>query len=70
MARRHGFEMRLIAMTNTHHAEMKELVVGKDLAWMDGAPIVREPEARFRLSGLTSPSSRRRGRRSCGSGGR
>ena len=35
MARRHGFQMRLIPMTNTHHATMEELVIGKDLSWMD-----------------------------------
>jgi len=42
MARRHGFEMRLISMTNTHHAAMKELVIGRNLSWMDDAPVVRE----------------------------
>jgi len=31
MARRHGFQMRLIPMKNTHHAMMRELVIGRDL---------------------------------------
>ncbi|MEK6791208.1 MAG: DNA adenine methylase [Deltaproteobacteria bacterium] len=35
LARTHGFEMRLIPMTNTHHATMEELVIGKNLSWMD-----------------------------------
>jgi DNA adenine methylase len=35
MTQRHGFQMRLIPMTNTHHAAMEELVIGKDLSWMD-----------------------------------
>lgn len=35
MANEHGFSMRLIPMKNTHHAEMQELVIGKDLSWMD-----------------------------------
>lgn len=35
MASRHGFDMRLVAMTSTHHTEMKELVIGKELTWMD-----------------------------------
>jgi DNA adenine methylase len=35
MARRHGFQIRFIPMTNTHHATMEELVIGKDLSWMD-----------------------------------
>jgi DNA adenine methylase len=47
MARRHGFEMRLIAMTSTHHAAMKELVIGRNLSWMDDAPIVREKPSRY-----------------------
>ncbi|MBI5213213.1 MAG: DNA adenine methylase, partial [Nitrospirae bacterium] len=37
MARSHGFQMRLIPMTNTHHATMEELVIGRDLSWMDAA---------------------------------
>ncbi len=31
----HGFSMRLVSMKNTHHAKMQELVIGKDLSWMD-----------------------------------
>lgn len=42
LARKHGFEMRLIAMTNTHHTAMKELVIGRSLSWMDEAPVVHE----------------------------
>lgn len=48
MARSHGFQMRLIPMTNTHHATMEELVIGKDLSWMDGFPAVHEPEAKYK----------------------
>ncbi len=42
MARRHCFQMRLIPMTNTHNATMEELVIGKDLSWMDGFPSAHE----------------------------
>jgi DNA adenine methylase len=35
LAKRHGFSMRLVSMKNTHHAKMQELVIGKDLSWMD-----------------------------------
>lgn len=38
MARSHGFQMRLIPMNNTHHATMQELVIGKNLSWMDSYP--------------------------------
>jgi len=47
MARSHGFQMRLIPMTNTHHATMEELVIGKDLSWMDRFPAVHEPETKY-----------------------
>ncbi|MDO8127002.1 MAG: hypothetical protein Q6359_07220 [Candidatus Brocadiales bacterium] len=47
MARSHGFQMRLIPMTNTHHATMEELVIGKDLSWMDRFPAVHDPEAEY-----------------------
>lgn len=34
LARKHGFEVREISMKNTHHATMRELVIGKDLSWL------------------------------------
>jgi DNA adenine methylase len=36
MACEHGFDMEQIPMTNTHHAEMKELLIGRDLSWARG----------------------------------
>ncbi len=50
MARRHGFQMRLIPMTNTHHATMEELVIGRDLSWMDGFPEVHEPKGNYSVA--------------------
>jgi DNA adenine methylase len=47
MARKHEFQMRLIPMTNTHHATMEELVIGKNLSWMDSFPAVHEPEVEY-----------------------
>lgn len=35
MASRNGFEHRPIAMKNTHHAEMNELLIGKRLDWLE-----------------------------------
>jgi DNA adenine methylase len=35
LAEIHGFQYRLIPMTNTHNATMQELVIGKDMSWMD-----------------------------------
>ena len=39
--------MRLIPMTNTHNATMEELVIGKDLSWMDSYPAVHEADAKY-----------------------
>lgn len=33
LARRHGLEVEAIAMKNTHHAEMTELLIGRNLDW-------------------------------------
>ncbi len=37
LAHAQGFDVRLIAMKNTHHAEMSELVIGRNLSWLDAA---------------------------------
>jgi DNA adenine methylase len=34
LAARHGFDTDLVPMKSTHHAEMKELVIGRDLGWL------------------------------------
>ncbi len=33
LASQYGFDTRLVAMKNTHHAEMTELLIGRSLAW-------------------------------------
>jgi DNA adenine methylase len=38
MAERHGFDTELVAMKNTHHAKMMELLIGKDLSWARRSP--------------------------------
>ncbi len=35
LALKYRFETRLVAMTNTHNATMMELLVGRNLSWMD-----------------------------------
>ncbi len=35
LAAEFGFESRAIAMKNTHHAEMSELLIGKNLNWVE-----------------------------------
>lgn len=34
LAKQHGFASRAIAMKNTHHAKMTELLIGRDLSWL------------------------------------
>ncbi|HNR32097.1 MAG TPA: DNA adenine methylase [Candidatus Hydrogenedentes bacterium] len=58
LARRHEFQMRLIPMTNTHHARMEELVIGKNLAWLDGLPAVREPRGQYGKSKRSTKRSK------------
>lgn len=33
LARQYSFDFEAIAMKGTHHAEMKELLIGRDLNW-------------------------------------
>lgn len=49
LARLHGFQMRLIPMKNTHHATMNELVIGKNLSWLDRLPSLYESRADYRV---------------------
>jgi DNA adenine methylase len=41
-----NFESEPIAMKNTHHAKMTELLIGKDLSWLRSAASARESRAR------------------------
>jgi len=34
LATKHGFQMRAIAMKNTHHTKQQELLIGRDLSWV------------------------------------
>ena len=63
MARSHGFQMRLIPMTNTHHATMEELIIGKDLSWLDKLPEVHDPEAEYVVRKTKKKRSNKRVRR-------
>ena len=42
LAERHGFETKPVAMKNTHHAEMSELLIGRNLDWVEDGGIFRE----------------------------
>ena len=42
LAERHGFETKAVPMKNTHHAEMAELLIGRNLDWVEDGGIFRE----------------------------
>jgi len=37
-----GFEAKAVPMENTHHAEMAELLIGRNLDWVEAGGIFRE----------------------------
>ena len=44
LAARYGFDTEIIAMKNTHHAKMTELLIGRDLTWArQSAPKTTQP---------------------------
>lgn len=45
LAERHGFETKPVAMKNTHHAEMNELLIGRNLDWVEDGGIFREDKS-------------------------
>jgi DNA adenine methylase len=50
LAKRHGFATKLVAMKNTHHAEMNELLIGRDLGWIDNERVFREESAPYKAN--------------------
>jgi DNA adenine methylase len=48
LARKHGFETKTVPMKNTHHAEMTELLISKDLTWVDEGGIFQEERPRYK----------------------
>ncbi|MCK5119251.1 MAG: hypothetical protein KAQ78_06690, partial [Candidatus Latescibacteria bacterium] len=51
---RYGLESKTITMKNTHHAEKKERLIGRDLSWLNIAP---KQDVHRPLLGLVFPSS-------------
>jgi len=49
LAKRHGFATKPVAMKNTHHAEMNELLIGRDLGWVENGGVFREKPIAYRV---------------------
>jgi DNA adenine methylase len=47
LAIRHGFEVRTVPMKNTHHAEMTELLIGRNLSWLETPEVLRESSTAY-----------------------
>ena len=52
LAQKHGFMAKPIPMKNTHHAAMTELVIGRDLGWMNGIDRVLEARAAYKADAI------------------
>jgi DNA adenine methylase len=50
LAKRHGFETKAVSMKNTHHAEMDELLIGRDLSWVEDGGIFREETTPYKVT--------------------
>lgn len=50
LAERHGFEIKPVAMKNTHHAEMDELLIGRNLDWVEDGGIFREEPSAYKTT--------------------
>lgn len=55
LAKRHGFQSKAVPMKNTHHAEMAELLIGRDLDWVESGGIFREEPPAYGSGQNTAP---------------
>lgn len=49
LARKYSLQAKPIPMKNTHHAEMTELVIGRDLSWMNDTQRICEPKVQYEV---------------------
>ncbi len=50
LAEQHGFETKPVAMKNTHHAEMDELLIGRNLDWVEDGGVFREESPAYKVA--------------------
>lgn len=53
LSRKYGFQAKPIPMKNTHHAELTELVIGRNLDWMIDINRVLEDKAKYQTKKLS-----------------
>ena len=52
LASKHGFQVKPVAMKNTHHAKMTELLIGRNLDWLGETSRIHKGEAHFTIKRL------------------
>jgi DNA adenine methylase len=50
LAEQHGFQTKPVAMKNTHHAEMNELLIGRNLDWVEDGGVFREQRVPYNVT--------------------
>lgn len=50
LADKHGFQTKPVAMKNTHHAEMDEWLIGRNLDWVEDGGVFREEPVQYRVA--------------------
>lgn len=50
LAEQHCFETKSVPMKNTHHAEMTELLIGRNLDWVEDGGIFREDPPSYKVA--------------------
>lgn len=58
LAEQHGFQTKPVAMKNTHHAEMDELLIGRNLDWVEDGGIFREEPPVYKVTSSKSKNNR------------
>ena len=55
LAEQHGFQTKPVAMKNTHHAEMDELLIGRNLDWVEDGGVFREEPTPYKVKVVKKP---------------
>jgi DNA adenine methylase len=50
LAEQHGLQTKPVAMKNTHHAEMNELLIGRNLDWVEEGGVFREEPVPYNVA--------------------
>lgn len=60
LAEKHGFQTKPVAMKNTHHAEMDELLIGRNLDWVEDGGFFREQPVAYNVTPAKTKAKRKR----------